>query len=621
MQVGNNEIFELFQSAYSGGPSIREDVTSQKKFSIYSYGMEGRKGILFEQKPEKTAIAVSTELEALVDHIANYCNQNAIEKLPNICLPSLKDVYRSDVISDDFDKLMQVPIGVYDDPDRQYQGVLISDFGKENTIIVGTSQMGKTNLLQVLLRFLSEKNSPEDVNFYILDFGSMILKNFEQLVHVGGVVLASEDEKVKNLFKLLMHEMDIRKNKLMKAGVSSFYAYKDAGFSDISKIYVFLDNFNAFKELYMDLYEQIFVRLCRDGISLGISVVITNASTTGIGYRHLSNFSNRMCFTCNENSDYSTLLARCRMEPKAVAGRMLFQREKTIYDAQTYLAFDGQKEIDRANAVHTFVEMTYQKYEDYEPAQKIPGIPDVLFMKDFKKQYGKSLDAFELPIGLDFATIEPVIASTRDDFEFAVIAKKRERIVDFVMHFVRSIQMIMAKTESQLFVIDSVEKGLKGLKETPLTQRYCIEASESELILDAVLENLKGNKKKMISEDSDNIAFINNIVILNSKEAIEYISTTKPVLEKFKEIASNYKNYGILFIYSEVENASVEYSGPEILKRVKDGKKALLLDNINTIKIFDIPAGQIRAFSKEILSDEGYWMNGTELKKIKLFSE
>ena len=621
LQVGNNEIFELFQSAYSGGPAVRDDQSSKKSFTIHSYGWEGRTGILFEQKNKSKVKEANTELEALVDEVAQYCEAKGIEKLPNICLPSLADRYSYGRSSEKFDKMMQVPIGIYDDPDHQYQGEVITEAGRENVIIVGSSQMGKTNLLQLFIRFLAENNSSEEVNFYILDFGSMILKNFEELAHVGGVVLASEDEKVKNLFKMLLQEMDIRKRKLMNAGVSSFYAYKDAGFTDMSKVYILLDNFNAFKELYMEKYEQSFVRICRDGISLGISVIITNPSTTGIGYRHLSNFSNRICFTCNENSDYSTLLTRCRVEPKPVPGRMLFQRDKEIYEAQTYLAFEGEKEIDRANVVKEFVMMMNEKYEDCEPAVEIPCIPDVLHCKDFKKLYGKYIEHSEIPVGLDFATIEPISVNTRGEFDFAIVSRKREKITSFIQNFIKILQLFSGQIENRLYVIDSVEKELKYLKDNPSTQRYSIEASESELVLEEVLEVLKENKFALISDETSQKRFINNIVLINSKEAIEYISTTKPVLEKYKEVLSNYKNYGILFIYATVENATVAYSGPEILKRIKDNKKLLLLDNINTLKIFDIPAGQVRAFAKDVLSDEGYWINGTDVKKVKLFSQ
>ncbi|MCQ4931445.1 FtsK/SpoIIIE domain-containing protein, partial [Agathobacter rectalis] len=75
-------------------------------------------------------------------------------------------------------------------------------------------------------------------------------KNFETLNHVGGVVSSSEDEKLKNLFKMLWEEMETRKEKLLSVGVSSFVAYKEAGRTDMKQIVLIIDNLTALKELY-----------------------------------------------------------------------------------------------------------------------------------------------------------------------------------------------------------------------------------------------------------------------------------------------------------------------------------------------------------------------------------
>ena len=83
---------------------------------------------------------------------------------------------------------------------------------------------------------ISEQYTPDEVAIYIIDFASMVLKNFETLNHVGGVVSSSEDEKLKNLFKMLWEEMETRKEKLLSVGVSSFVAYKEAGRTDMKQI-------------------------------------------------------------------------------------------------------------------------------------------------------------------------------------------------------------------------------------------------------------------------------------------------------------------------------------------------------------------------------------------------
>lgn len=80
---------------------------------------------------------------------------------------------------------------------------------------VKVPQTVKTNLLQTIIRSLSTKYTPDEVNIYIIDFASMVLRSFEGLNHVGGVVTSSEDEKLKNLIKLLYAEIESRKEKLL----------------------------------------------------------------------------------------------------------------------------------------------------------------------------------------------------------------------------------------------------------------------------------------------------------------------------------------------------------------------------------------------------------------------
>lgn len=89
----------------------------------------------------------------------------------------------------------------FDDPEMQRQGVVELEISKENVFIVGSAAMGKTILLQTMAYGLIRKYTPEQINLYMVDCGSMVLKMFENSIHVGGVVLASEEEKCKNLIQ------------------------------------------------------------------------------------------------------------------------------------------------------------------------------------------------------------------------------------------------------------------------------------------------------------------------------------------------------------------------------------------------------------------------------------
>ncbi|MCD8069692.1 MAG: type VII secretion protein EssC [Lachnospiraceae bacterium] len=225
LQVGNDEIFELFQSAYSGAPDKADDL-NVREFAINSVAVSGKRTPIYVQKKKKSDEGSMTQLAAVVKYVTDYCEKADIQKLPDICLPSLEtciDFKTPDAEQKDPGRYY-VEIGIYDDPDSQFQGGYKVDIGSNNIIIIGSSQTGKTNMLQNIIRSLSVQYTPDEVNIYIIDFASMVLKNFEKLNHVGGVVCPSEDEKLKNLFKLLRTEIDERKEILISVGVSSFTA-------------------------------------------------------------------------------------------------------------------------------------------------------------------------------------------------------------------------------------------------------------------------------------------------------------------------------------------------------------------------------------------------------------
>lgn len=104
--------------------------------------------------------------------------------------------------------------------------------------------------------------------------------------------------------------MRFRKEKILSLGVSSFSAYKEAGFNDLPQIIVMVDNLTTLKELYFQDNDEL-LNICRDGLAVGVSVVIANAQMSGIGYRYLSNFACRVALFNNDSSEYSSLFDYC----------------------------------------------------------------------------------------------------------------------------------------------------------------------------------------------------------------------------------------------------------------------------------------------------------------------
>lgn len=614
LQVGNNEIFELFQSAYSGC-SAKSDESNIKEFSISEVALSGLKKPVFEQKKPKSASGDETQLSAVVDHIHDYCENNDIAKLPDICLPSLStSITKNESVRPDLPNYI-CELGIYDDPDLQYQGPAFIDMGLGNTMIIGSSQYGKTNLLQWIIKDLAEKYTPQELNIYILDFGSMVLKNFESLAHVGGVVTASDDEKLKNLFKLLGDEMAKRKEKLLQVGVSSFSSYKEAGYTDMPQIIVMVDNLTALKELYLNDNDEL-LHICREGISVGISVVTVNSQLSGIGYKYLSNFANKIALYCIDPNEYSSLFGPCRMRPLATAGRCIIEIDKEYYECQTYLAFNGEKEIERVEEMRAFIDRINKKYTGIK-AKVIPVIPKVLDESFMENNYGICPKPYVIGFGLNYSDVSPVGLNLATQGALALCGRRGMGKGNFIRFILSVLEAHNAQAPVQAAIFDDISGKFKGLQDMDIVSKYAVLPEEASELLTEWHGILKDRYDKLMRGELNLNKEPMLLLIVQNNEVTDLIGKDKALGAIYKEMLGKYRSMKFCIIYSEIENAQIAFSAPEPMKMLKDSRNFLIFDDIPNIKLVDIPMQIARQFKKPLETGEAYFVNGTAFAKLK----
>lgn len=618
LMIGENESLDLFQSAYSGGLAESMDGAS-KEFVISSISDSGKRIPVYVQKKRQVADErTATQLDAVVGHISTYCKNAGIERLPSVCLPALADhlTVPRELPGYSMEKLT---LGIYDDPDSQYQGYAHCNVCN-NTLIIGSSLTGKTNLLQVILRLMAERYSPRDVVFYIADFGSMYLKNFELLCHVGGVVTASEDEKFKNLIKLLVEEVARRKARFLSCGLSSYASYREAGYVDFPQIIVLIDNFSVFQEIYADKYEDQFIFLAREGVTYGISLIVTGSITSSIGYRYMSNFANRFAFTCNDTGEYMNVFDRCRMQPKDVPGRMLGKIEKELYEIQTFIAFEGEKEIERSNAIRQFVERINQKYPG-DSAKMIPSIPDALTFEYIDKNYDVPVHGYKYPIGLNYADVDVAYLDMKTTNELCVVGCVQERNYQAADCLLTAIHRYILGKPVKLYMVDSLERPFYARSSLPYVEKYTVDYSEIESIFDAIMPQLEERYSLLVEGGYENLGQQKQIIIfINNRDAIEYISETEELFEAYEKMTKQFKSLGVSFIFADIEDAPVGYSAPDLLKRLRDMGRAIVSSRLQDFKFCDLPSGAVRQF-KAVGKDDFFVLNGDEIARIKLPKE
>jgi S-DNA-T family DNA segregation ATPase FtsK/SpoIIIE len=97
---------------------------------------------------------------------------------------------------------LHIPFGLFDDPAKHAQPQwMLSAY--ENLLILGGGQSGKSTAIKTLVCSLAMANTPEQVQFYIVDFAGGGLGPLADLPHVGGVATRAEPDAINRILMQL----------------------------------------------------------------------------------------------------------------------------------------------------------------------------------------------------------------------------------------------------------------------------------------------------------------------------------------------------------------------------------------------------------------------------------
>ncbi len=619
LQVGNNEVFELFQSAYSGSPEKIDD-SNVKEFSVFAFDSSGRKVPVYIQKKKKASGNI-TQLEAVVSYVHDFCEAEKIAKLDNICLPPLPGILKYFCPA----KQTSLPgisarLGMYDDPYNQYQGEFFVNLSEDNLMIVGSVQYGKTNVLQTIIRDLAENYSSDQVNIYVLDFGSMVLKNLEKLKHIGGVIISSEEERVINLFKMLMSELAQRKERLATEGVSSFVSYLEAGFTDLPQIVLLIDNLTALQQLYSN-ESELLLNLCREGNAVGISIVVANSHTNGIGFKYLSNFAQRIALFCNDTGEYTNLFDRTRIAPDNMPGRALVDINHRIMEGQIFLAFEGEREIDRVAAMREYV-VSINKQNHGSQAKPVLVVPEIVTIASLKAQQPDLCEkSYQIPFGMNYADMRIEYINLLQNGVLGILGRDESGKTNFLLNVLNVIQSNIFSNLTKAYVFDDSRHKLEKVNGYGCVETYTTDVLMAKSMIEEMHATLL-ERKNDISASGANITYVLNsepllLLVISGQENISELFQDSKTHERIMSMIKELRKYKVFVILSGLENATIPYSAPAVLKYIKESKDIIVFDDIGNIRFIDIPLKYQKAYAKEISIGDGYSFIGGKVNKVK----
>ncbi|MGG3799117.1 type VII secretion protein EssC [Metabacillus fastidiosus] len=454
LQVGNNEVYELFQSAWSGAPYLEDTVESEDEIAfVTDLGLIPISNVQQVKKKK----AERTEIEEVVKEIIKVQHQLEIEKLHSPWLPPLRSRisrYESKVQQDG-----AFAIGIKDEPEKQSQTDYIYEWIDDGNIgIFGSSGYGKSTTILTLLLSFAAKYSPEQLHYYLFDFGNGALLPLRQLPHTGDYFKYDEQRKIEKFMQMMKAELDRRKQLFSEAEVSNIKLYNSVSKNKLPVIFITIDNFDLVKEEMPD-FEAQFIQVVRDGQSLGIFTLTAATRINSIRQPLMNNLKTKIVHYLMDQSEQFGLIGRTKFDNEPIPGRALIKKEQTLF-TQMYLPANGEDDLTMLEEMKQEIKSLKETYKNFKKPARVPMLPKRLGLRMFVQDYvDTELENGVIPFALNEATVETVEVDLIAGNHCLVVgqSKKGKTNVLRVM-----LEMLFLQEVSEIGVFDAIDRGLSA---------------------------------------------------------------------------------------------------------------------------------------------------------------
>ena len=538
LQVGYNELFALGQSAWTGAKYYPTE--KRKKKIDETINIVDNVGNVVKSldtiKKDLDVKPQGEEITNIIKYLIKVSDERHIS-VKQLWLDKIPEFIYVEKLRQKYNYLPEKGvinpiIGELDDPNNQRQDILTLSLSADgNTIIYGSAGNGKELLLTTLIYSTIVDHTPSEVNFYILDFGGETLRAYNNAPQVGDVILSSQEEKVNNLYKKLLYELDNRKKLFVDYNGDFEFYCKHSG-KTLPMLIVIINNYDSYVESYED-HEEDFNILTREGAKYGIVFIVTANNTNTLRYKLRQNFKQNIVLQFNDTGDYSSILGNVQKKyPSKIYGRGLVSRDD-IYEFQTAYPYQHEK-------MNEYIRVISKKLNDIftDKAPSIPVLPSVVTHETVSNALG-NLES--VPVGIFKESLNIAILNTLKNYTSIVSSNDISEYSSFIKNLYKTFTYI--KNE-EIFVFDTYDIIDNALENTTLvTKNY-------EDALNPILQEMSDEYQIYTNNNYERSSLSNKshktIIIIGINELLSRISQDKKM--EFTKALSMIKDLGTYHI-------------------------------------------------------------------------
>jgi len=479
-------------------------------------------------------------------------------------------------------------LGLLDDPAHQRQPPMLLELAQQDgqLIVVGAPGSGKEMWARTLVMSLARTHTPDELHFYLLEFGGQALQVFEALPHVGGIFSPLDDERVRRLLLRLLDSLDERKRLCNQAGVDGLVRLRELQRGKAPPaIVVLVNGFSEFRTLFQDEMLQL-TRLIREGGPYGIHVVLVGDRAGDVPIAISSVVARRVVLRLADVDEYSIVLGT-RLKPgkeqKFPPGRGWYGRPPLEFQT----ASPGHEEDENAQIaeVQQIVDKMNDAWRGARP-EPVEILRAVVPLRQVLSQVPAPLTPpsrpqTAVPLGLDGMRLRPVLIDLVENGpDFIVCSTPQGGKTTLLWTWALALAEFNSPQQVQFVLVAGRRNSLQPLEGLPHVLDYCRtpESFCQKGVLTRLLAEIQ-RREALLSDNLSRAGELPHIVVMfdDYDEFFNAVGGEREVQEGLTTLAKRGRDVEIhTVVTGPLPNMGVGYNDP-LVKQLKIGRSGFIL--------------------------------------------
>ena len=382
--------------------------------------------------------------------------------------------------------VLRVPLGTVDLPLEQRRETLVLDLSGAggNFALVGGPQTGKSTALRTIVQALSLTYTPQEVQFYVMDFGGGTFAGFAGAPHVAGVATRDTEEVRTRMLAEIAAIMDDRERYFRAHGIDSMDTYRrgrlagtyDDGYGDV---FLVIDGWGALRSEFDGLDREVTTMMSR-GLSLGVHLVISAARWMDIRAEAQDIFGSRLeLHTANPKESIVNREGAARI-PKGRPGRGI--------DMAGHEMMIGLPRADAEqdpSTVSQGVAYTVNKIRECLVAGEGPKLrllPQRITLAEILSQLPDQQilprGGGDMVLGVEESRLGPLLFNTRAESHLYLFGDGKTGKTSFLRSIISEVTRLYSPNEARILAID-MRRSLLGAIPDEYSLRYLTNHAEA----------------------------------------------------------------------------------------------------------------------------------------------